>query len=188
MWWRAKDEWLARRGPSEKHAQCTESAKVLMAAAGTGCEALLVGESGDGLLAYVLNSSNVQQLAVLLSDRALVKAVLTAQCSYARSALHYAVELCDDSRLEANHSPAGLRACMIRVAHDAGCLHDVLSVRSAAGVTAAARLLRIGCSDFVALLPADSPLKVRLNLLAILLHALCMLLCTSNSAQRAVSM
>eukprot|EP00953_Heterococcus_sp_UTEX-ZZ885_P008306 4988-Heterococcus_DN1.PRE.1 len=93
MLWLAKDEWLARRGPSEQHA---ESAKVLMAAAGAGCEALLVGESGDGLLACALNSSNAQQLAVLLSDTALVKAVLTAQCSYARSPLHYAVELSDN--------------------------------------------------------------------------------------------
>jgi hypothetical protein len=71
MWWRTKDEWLARRGPIDHHdAQCCASARVIMAAAGTGAESLLVGTSGDGLLCDAIRSNNTQQLAVLLSDTA----------------------------------------------------------------------------------------------------------------------
>jgi hypothetical protein len=48
MWCRTKDEWLARRGPIDHHdAQCCESARMILAAAGAGTESLLVGTSGS---------------------------------------------------------------------------------------------------------------------------------------------
>jgi hypothetical protein len=162
-WWRAKHEWLARRGSIAHHEQCCESAQVIMAAAGTGAEALLVGASGDGLLRDAVHSSNVQQLSVLLSDTALTQAVLVAKCSQEASALHYVVKLCCDSSFSAHRFPGGLRASVVvivKATHDANCLQDVLSVQDAAGITAATWLLRVGFSDFVALLPADSSLKV----------------------------
>jgi hypothetical protein len=163
MWWRTKDEWLARRGPIKYHVQCCETAKVIMAAAGTGAETLLVGALGCGLLYDAIRSSNAEQLAVLLSRTELVRAVLTAKCSEEASVLHYAVKLCCDNSCSAEHTPSGVKACtevIVKAALDANCLHDVLKVQDAAGITAATWLLRIGYSDFVALLPSDSSLKV----------------------------
>jgi hypothetical protein len=165
MWWRTKDEWLARRGPIDHHdAQCCESARMSLAAAGAGTESLLVGTSGDGLLRDAMRSSNAQQLAVLLSNTTLTRAVLTAKCSEAASALHYAVKLCCSVSFNAERTPSGVRACIeviVKAAHDANCLQDVLSVQDEQGVTAATWLLRVGCSDFVTLLPSDSSLKVK---------------------------
>jgi hypothetical protein len=165
MWWQSRHEWLARRGPIEHHEQCCESAQVIMSAAGAGAESLLVGAPGDGLLYDAIRTSNEQQLTVLLSDTALTQAVLTAKCSEEATALHYVVKLCCDSSCSAEHTPAGIRACIeviVKATHDANCLHDVLSVQDAAGITAATWLLRVGFKDFVALLPADSSLKVKI--------------------------
>jgi hypothetical protein len=163
MWWRTKDEWLARRGPVEHHAQCCESARVIMDAAGSSAEALLVGVSGDGLLCDALHSSNAQQLAALLSNSALTQDVLVAKCSEEASALHYAVVLCCDSSVSAGRTCGSTRACievLVKAAHDANCLHAVISAQDAAGITAASWLLRIGYSAFAALLPSGSSLKV----------------------------
>jgi hypothetical protein len=166
IWWRTKDEWLARRGPIDHHdAHCCESARVILAAAGTGAESLLVGTSWGGLLRDAISTGNSQQLAVLLSDTTLARAVLTAECLEEASALHYAVELCCDGSIWAQPSSSGLRACIeviVKAAHAANCLCDILSVQDEEGVSAATWLLRTGYSDFVALLPADSSLKVTL--------------------------
>jgi hypothetical protein len=92
--------------------------------------------------------------------------VLTAKCSEAASALHYAVKLCCSVSFNAERTPSGVRACIeviVKAAHDANCLQDVLSVQDEQGVSAATWLLRVGYSDFVALLPSASSLKVRLT-------------------------
>eukprot|EP00953_Heterococcus_sp_UTEX-ZZ885_P005624 3500-Heterococcus_DN1.PRE.1 len=96
MWWCTKHKCLARRGSIEHDAQCCEVAKVVMTAAGTSTEALLVGILGDGLLYDAIDNSNAQQLAVLLCDTALAQAVLIAGCADEATALHYAVTLCCD--------------------------------------------------------------------------------------------
>jgi hypothetical protein len=62
---------------------------------------------------------------------------------------------------------------IVKAAHDANCLYDVLSAQDAAGITAATWLLRLGYSDFVALLPADSSLKVSGIIRATLSNAPC---------------
>jgi hypothetical protein len=165
---RTISKWLAQRGPIENHAQLCDSLRVIMAAAGAGAEALLVGASGHNLLASAVHSYDAQKLAVLLSNTALTQAVLTAKCSGAASALHHAVELSyeDDDSCSPVLLVGGLRACIeviVKAVHDANCLHDVLSVQDAAGITAATWLLRIGYSDFVALLAPDSSLTVSLN-------------------------
>jgi hypothetical protein len=167
--WNLVIEGGAEGQSAARQAQRQASARVLLAAAGSAREALLMPQQRcSSILCTAIELRDAELLTLLLSDAdaALVRAVLTARGSAGDTVLHHAVAVhchggCNSFRSHKATEPC--IAVLISAAHAAGCLHDVLSVQDAAGVTAATWLLRIGYSDHAALLPVDNSLKHKVS-------------------------